>query len=752
MELLNNCRDHAHKYYGDLLLAAEKTINDALFEQAEKCTNNEEQRRYFEAMQQLKDRSGAMHTAFRHEMGKSFQAFTSGQDEEKTVEEQIDIGQLSLVQRDELEDELAISVIVSKANSRNSETLWKLNKRMAAMRGGKSVSDETNPFGPHRICEALQMGVAELSLDNKTRILIYKQLGKIFVISFAKELDALNEILLEKGILPNLRFSLAKSQNAAPAPQVASGENSDGESPGPNTDTLVEPAANIAHQQDLYNSIRALQSAVGTRTQTAGGVSFGSVSTDGTGGEDSFSSMDYALALSAIQQSKAFLSAAALNRPLPAEKVEENLIDQLTKQGDEGSRNKMTQGDADTVDLVGMIFRYMLDDPNLHDAVKSLLSHLHTPYLKLALMDKTFLDNYQHSARVLLNTMAEVGGKWVKKDNERNVLPKIKTVVENILKGFVDDPTVFDRLLEDFSRFKENIEKRSRMVEKRNTESQQGLEKLELSRQQASDEVESRLSDDEIPETVADLLRQPWIDFLAFNLLRHGQDSLTWESALKVVDGVMWSVKPSAVADNKDDFKRHQHDLEQSVSEGLTTIGYDPEASKGLLNSLKEAQELAYHHSVMEAVNDSAPQEGTTAASEPKAAVEAVTEAAPAAKAKPKAKTEAKPKRRKTLKPAPPKLTPEEQSVVEKLKEIAFGTWFEFDREKAQQQLKLAWFSRVTSHYMFVDHTGVKQAVETQYDLAKGMCAGNIRIAEPTKKSFMERALEAVFDKLKLTA
>ena len=53
---------------------------------------------------------------------------------------------------------------------------------------------------------------------------------------------------------------------------------------------------------------------------------------------------------------------------------------------------------------------------------------------------------------------------------------------------------------------------------------------------------------------------------------------------------------------------------------------------------------------------------------------------------------------------------------------------------------------------MFVDHTGVKQAVETQYDLAKGMCAGNIRIAEPTRKSFMERALEAVFDKLKLTA
>ena len=84
---------------------------------------------------------------------------------------------------------------------------------------------------------------------------------------------------------------------------------------------------------------------------------------------------------------------------------------------------------------------------------------------------------------------------------------------------------------------------------------------------------------------------------------------------------------------------------------------------------------------------------------------------------------------------------------------VAFhrGTWFEFDREKAVQQLKLAWFSRVSSNYMFVDHSGIKQMVENQYTLAKGIHAGSIRIAEADKKSFMERALEAVLDKLKLT-
>lgn len=768
MELLETCRDHAHKYYGDLLLAAEKNIADALFDMAEKCTSNEEQRRYFEAMQQLKNRSGAMHTAFRHELGKNFQTFKSGRDEETSVEQQIELSNLSLVQRDELEDELAISVITSKSNSRNSETLWKLNRRLAVIRGGKSVSDETNPFGPHSVCEALQMGVTEIGLDNKTRIFIYKQLGKIFVISFAKELNTLNELLLDKGILPNLRFSVSHNQTA-PNPSSLNSDNTGrgGEETDAVAQVIAESANSIAHQQQLYSSIRALQSAVGPRTQTAGGVSFSGVATDGTGGAESFSAMDYALALSAIQQSKAFLSAAALSKPLPAAKVEEQLFGQLAQQGDEKARHKMTQNDADTVDLVGMVFRYMLDDPNLNDAVKSLLSHLHTPYLKLALMDKTFLDNYQHSARVLLNTMAEVGGKWVKSEADRNVLPKIKTIVETILKGFVDDPSIFDRLLEDFSRFKENLEKRSRMVEKRNTESQQGLEKLELSRQQAADEINARLDQEDIPEKVSDLLRKPWTDFLAFNLLRHGDDSLTWQAALKVVDGVVWSIHPTAVANNKSDFQRHQADLEQSVSAGLSTIGYDSDASKGLLNALKEAQELAYHSAVMDevkehndnananakAIESNAVTTGPVAAKETKATNNSnKTGPATALKTKPAQKPKPKPKPKKLLKPSPPPLSPEEQKIVDQLKVIAFGTWFEFDHEKAIRQLKLAWFSRVTSHYMFVDHTGVKQAVETQHKLAKGMCAGTIRIAEPIKKSFMERALEAVFDKLKLTA
>ena len=107
---------------------------------------------------------------------------------------------------------------------------------------------------------------------------------------------------------------------------------------------------------------------------------------------------------------------------------------------------------------------------------------------------------------------------------------------------------------------------------------------------------------------------------------------------------------------------------------------------------------------------------------------------------------------KKPVSPTLSSLTPEQQSVTKKLEAINFGTWFEFERPKANVQLKLAWFSRVSNHYMFVDQTGVKQSVEKQLDLANGIIAGTIRIVERNKMSFMERALEAVLQKLRITA
>ena len=179
----------------------------------------------------------------------------------------------------------------------------------------------------------------------------------------------------------------------------------------------------------------------------------------------------------------------------------------------------------------------------------------------------------------------------------------------------------------------------------------------------------------------------------------------------------------------------------KNVSEGLKTIGYDTEGSKSLLNSLHEAHQLAQHGDMINAVNQS---RSPSTNNEP--AAEESTESLPTTENKTPKKAQAITKT--STKPSKP-LTAEEEKTIETLQNIAFGTWFEFRKDHKKQQLKLAWFSKVSSHYMFVDHAGVKQAIENQLDLAKAMIAGTAAIVNAEKKPFMERALEAVFDTLK---
>src|SRR5690606_28381512 len=408
-------------------------------------------------------------------------------------------------------------------------------------------------------------------------IFVYKHFGKLLLAVFGKVFASLNDALIDGGVLPHLKFTISRADDAEPPAPASS-----------------EVPAEEADQRRLVNSIiaqfREHTATGGPRLQTLTGVSYGGLQAGRDGARENFRPDDYALILSALQQS---LSGAALQQPAPIASIEKKLFAQLGKHANPDARHQLADHDADTVDLVGMVFRFMLDDPKIPDVVKSLLSHLHTPYLKLAILDPGFLENQQHHARLLINSMAETGARWVTDEKERVVLPKLKSIVETILRGFVDDISLFDRLLEDFTRFREGLFKRAEMVEKRNRSAQEGIERLAAAKQRAAVEIEARVADFTIPESILQLLRKPWTDFLAFNYLRNGENSLSWKAALKVVDGVLWSVRDDG-GRSRDEFQRYQQQLEQSIAEGLRTIGYDSDAGEELLAALREAQEQAY--------------------------------------------------------------------------------------------------------------------------------------------------------------
>ncbi len=783
MDLRGNYRKSTSAYFSILLNKLMKRFDQALFERADKASSNQEQNRYFECMQEFRSKSPAMLVCYNEFISKGLGDFFAASTETINGFNRL-ADELSLIGKEELENELAINIITSRANTQYAEQLWKLNRRLAVLRGGKKVEDESNPCGPAHLCHALQSAANLLDVDVKTKIVLYQMFEKRVLPKAGEFYDKMNIHFADSRILPNLQFQVEKGSHAKPQKQQAQGKPTEGvkggqkdQAPGQKGTTYqwLNPQEE-QRQQELISAIRSLQHVVhpgGGRKLTAGGVDYGPIGTDGSGGADTFRETDYAFALSAIQQKMQLPQGDKVHQAKTVEYVENHFIQQLDKLSAGKERNKITEQDADTIDLVGLLFRYVLDDPKLPDSLKTLISHLHTPLLKVALIDKDFFSQSAHPARRLLNLMTEIGSQWISEEGtDRLVFPKLKGVVSRILQDFVDDLEIFDELLAELNAFAKILQERSELAVKRNTEAEKGLERLAKARLRAAEEIVDRLEGHDIPQRTLDLLEEPWTDFLAFNFLRHGDQSLTWESALKVVDGVVWSVQPEFKPDEIDKFRALQEKLDESIRHGLETIGYDPETSKELLADLKCAQELALKDVAQgiasvesEAVeSETVESETVESAGSPykenfssneQVAEADYTEETPVsdAEARPrkKEKTSAIERQIAREKAKLKGMDQETLDIFKKLEKIEFGTMFEFQPEVGGKtvSLKLAWYSCISDHYMFVNKAGMKSEVKTQKELAKGLGNGSISIVEQRMTSFMERALESIMGKLK---
>src|SRR5690606_26525741 len=110
------------------------------------------------------------------------------------------------------------------------------------------------------------------------------------------------------------------------------------------------------------------------------------------------------------------------------------------------------QGEDDTINLVSMLFQFILEDRNLAAPIKGLIARLQIPILKVAMQERSFFGRNGHPARKLLNELANASIGWspageVERDPFYRNLEKL---VNRIVEQFDGDVALFQRELEDF--------------------------------------------------------------------------------------------------------------------------------------------------------------------------------------------------------------------------------------------------------------------------------------------------------------
>lgn len=353
---------------------------------------------------------------------------------------------------------------------------------------------------------------------------------------------------------------------------------------------------------------------------------------------------------------------------------------------------KVDRIDNDVIETVGIMFESILQDAALPDYAKAKLSGLHTAYIKVALIDKSFFNSVQHPARLLLNTLVDAGERFLDQDNEDNKLfQQIEHIVDRIQQEFNKDLSIFSELAFEFTHYLRHYQQRIANTENRAKNRVQGKERLQVIRDEVRQILSEKMGDSEIPRRIHKLLFDPWSNYLAYLLLRSGRDSEDWQNALQAVDSLLWLVMP------KPDWNPRQEDIESQFRElvatlgkGMLHIGHSKNDVKVVVDEIRRCHKLArqgLHPDKTVQVTPPSPGKSSSAA---------------------------------------------QQAVIAKLVELEFGTWFTVhcDNPQQQRQVKLAWFNERTLRFMFVNRAGQQVNVIDAHSFADDILSGRTKLSE----------------------
>lgn len=760
-------------------------IEERVFEKAEQARSNQEQAAVFDDLREIRFRWPAVTEYFLERVNEQLSHFARNQPLLPLKRASAATGGLSLIEDHVLNEEIVIGNMVQSANAQFFQSIHALNQRLAILSQGRKLEESDNPFGPERLGEAVRSAVALLNLSEEVKLLVLKSFGTEVLEGVGRLYERCNDLLIEADILPNLMLEVRRLHGSSGSSQKPADTETAGQSGIAPPEQASGPEAIPSFPAELFAQVQSMlaqpvlsmpeamamgafaQSAVDPATYSTGGVpmpavqfvplapaamtaapggtevsagpplmtapslrSMAAMRPDGValvGNGASYTPQQLAQTVDQIQHHQ-YQSAAQIEHAqlLTVEAVKRQLLEQVEKLNSiAGEVRQVATVDADLIDLVGMLFEYMLNDENLPDSVKALLSHLHTPFLKVALLDRQFFTRSSHPARRLLNAMAKAGSHWlVDDDQEHGVFAKMRSIVDRILLEYTLEIELFDEVLADFSQFIEKLEKRADLAEKRAMETLQGQEKLRTARNRAVQEVMSRTEGHDLPEGVTRFLEQPWVDILVFTLLRKGAESEAWRNALKVIDDVIWSVIPKSNDDEKSALRRRLPELNDAIQQGFVLLGGYQGEAKQLLRELAMAQSRA-----LEAPPVTQPAVLQTQIEKP---VEQRVRPRPA-----EANTVGN-------------LSPELQKAIAELRKIPFGTWFEFtiNAQGDKKRGKLSWFSPLTSRYMFVDQNGKQVGVRSLISLANSLLSGDARVIRQAEEPLIDRAMSAIHELL----
>ncbi len=258
-----------------------------------------------------------------------------------------------------------------------------------------------------------------------------------------------------------------------------------------------------------------------------------------------------------------------------------------------------------TVEVVGAMFDYVVDDRRLPEPAKPLLWRLQQPTVALSLLDPGYLSNEPRSLRRLIENFGAIAtaysDEFVNGGELHRRLETVVRAVEIVSSALQTRSAVISQQVDrEYGRAVRNVTKLvDRVVNERTTlestparqnrrdyrrrpDKQREIEVSEKLRLM----LEERIGHHQIPDSAKDFILSVWLRHLRTAVLRDGEESTEFKLALEVVDDLLWSMETGARKQSRGALAKRIPPLIRMLTSGLREIGAREEEHKSFFDEL----------------------------------------------------------------------------------------------------------------------------------------------------------------------